>query len=94
MILPRRKLVAVLGISMIALSLLGYSITIGYWSQIEWNATSYFWASPIISLVGTLCYFGILIYDRFPFKRQRALWIMGFIWLTFDIIWLWMVDLK
>jgi hypothetical protein len=92
--IPRKKFVAILGILMVALSILGYSITIGYWASIDWNSTSYFWASPLISMIGTLCYFGVLIYDRFPFKRQKALWIMGFVWLGFDLIWFWMVDLK
>jgi hypothetical protein len=79
---------------MIGLSLFGYAITVYHWWEIDWNATSYFWASPLVSLVGTLCYFGILMYDRLPFRRQKALWIMGVIWLGFDILWFWMVDIK
>jgi hypothetical protein len=92
--MPRRKLVAILGISMIALSLLGYAITIGHWVEINWDASSYHWFTPVVSLIGTLCYLAILKFDRFPWKRQKALWLMGFIWLAFDLLWFWMVDIK
>jgi hypothetical protein len=92
--IPRKRLIVILGITMISLSLLGYIITVEHWIEIDWNASSYHGVSPLLSLLGTLCYFGILKFDRIPWKRQRALWIMGFIWLGFDLLWLWMVDFK
>lgn len=86
--ISRRKLIVIFGILLIAIPIIGILIQIDYWESIDWNLVS---LSPlrVSFLVATnAIYLAVLYLTK---NRRKSLWLLGVIWLIYNLWVLWMI---
>ena len=81
-----KVLLLILGIVMVLTILAARGLNITHWEETEWDVDSYDPIVPILSLVGGICYCGVIFLTA---KGNLWLWIMGVSWVGFALILVW-----
>ena len=82
----KKILLAVLGIVMLLVVLTSRGLNIAHWEETDWNVDSYDPTVPFLSLIGGLCYCGIVFFTA---KGNIWLWMLGISWIAFSLILMW-----
>ena len=82
----KKILLAILGLVMILTVLSARGLNIAHWSESDWDVDSYDSSVPFLSIIGGLCYCGIVFFTA---RGNIWLWLVGISWIIFSLILLW-----
>lgn len=81
-----RVLLVVLGAVMVLTILAARGMNIAHWEETDWNVDSYDPSVPILTIIGGVCFAGIVFLTA---KGNIWMWILASSWVGFGLILAW-----